>query len=286
MATEEDCCSCNCKTNLGKMEVTGNLFIAASVFMLIITILWILGEVLVASESGFQVGSMDYNTLGGELLLLYSSILLIIAATYLKYEVTQNKETYDKILADTYADDVAGVKRDCCTSCCFTNTYQVVGWLVFAALLPIVFFPTYFPLILFFFFIVVCLFLAAVSPAKLIMNYGRGSIGCCDQSYDQCGCGCCCRTYESRRPVASDVTSILLTMAIFAIFFLISAIINVSVLSHNSTAWLWVISSTLLVIGLFMWHHATMPPKEMINEEERLIPMATGIVVTSGPEKV
>jgi hypothetical protein len=258
-----DCCSCS------SQQIAADLFIAASVIMICIVIVYFVGTFAYQSESDGTITDDEfYSVVAAEVLLLFAGIMYLAAASYLHVRTVNHNESYKTILEDNYKAKEGGKEVDCCTTCCTANTYLVVGWLVFLGTIPLILYPVpVFPFIMVALVIFIILFMVAVSPPYLAMNKGKGSLCYVENGPNHCCNNCCndcCRVH-----FFSDVATLTCALAIFGIFFLASAIVNFAV-EMNDTATAWMIAAILLVIGLFYWYMSVFPPKAVSEEEQPL----------------
>ena len=262
---------CGCCPTPSKMQSVADSFIAASTIMLITMIFYYAGTYTFTTRDEFN--NIHFDIIFAEIFLFFAGLMFLIAAVYLRDRVVNHKETYKKILAENYEFEDSGELRDCCTDCCCANSYQVVGWLVFAGVLPLIIYPVpVMPFIMLFTFLFIILFLVAVQPYYLKLNKGNGSVLCCSNGHDL-ACCCCCTSNDSRRPIQSDVVIVILLLAITSIFFLLASLINLGMNDNlnNFTAYLWITSAILLSVGLFCWHNAMLLKPDKLDENTRLL---------------
>ena len=241
MAPQDKFCGC---ANPKGMRVAADVFIAAAAIMLIIAILYLCFT---------DYATVDKLVLYYEIALLFSSIIFIMAAYYLRIMVFEN-ENYKKILSENYSYS-SGRKppRSCCHAFLSANTYLVIGWLALVGAAPLVLFPVpVFPYIMACLVFFIVLFIIATLPPCLANNGGRGSLLCGILSTPTSGT-------TASKYFSSDVLLILLALALFGVVLFVATIINLVTNYKNVTAWLWFASAFLFTFGLILWYRHSVP---------------------------
>ena len=269
---------CGCSTTYGNEAVT-DLFISASVFMVVASI--------------FYLAQTDFKSTPGiriyyEIALLFAGVMYLTASLYLRSRIVAGREseTYKSILETNYSyvnksdSDEKADPRTCFQLCMSGNVFLVVGWITLFGTLPLILYPVPFfgvPIMVTFVILIVC-FIVASSPAYMSLNNGKGSVNfnegvCCE------GCGYCCgvcANKEQRKIFGSDVLIILLGFAVLSVILAVGAMVNAAVHYTSITAWFWFIASVLFSIGMFTWHHFSVV-EDYSSEEDTLMTHAAQI---------
>ena len=241
MAPQDKCCGC---ANPKGLRVAADVLIAAAAIMLIIAILYLCFT---------DFNTVDKVVLYYEIALLFSSIIFIMAAYYLRIMVFEN-ENYKKILSENFSYS-SGRKppRSCCHAFLSANTYLVIGWLALVGAAPLVLFPVpVFPYIMACLLFFIILFIIATLPPCLANNGGKGSLLFGILSSPTSGT-------TASKYFSSDVLLILLALSLFGIILFVATMINLATNFKNVTAWLWFASAFLFTFGLILWYRHSVP---------------------------
>ena len=254
---------CNCSSPKG-LRVAADLFITASVFMLVITVIYFVYT---------DYSSVENIVLYYEVAMFVSSLIFLSASIYLRVRVLDYSDNYKKILMENYKYEESNVDERSYGEICFSaNSYLVVGWLFLCGTLPLILIPVpIFPFIMIFLVLFILLFIVAASPRFLAMNGGRGSMFYLDKVCDAGGCCACCGSGSpgSGKYIGSDVLIMLLILGMFGVFFSVVAGYNVYKHFRNIKAWLWLLSAIFYTVGMIMWYRHSIPHYSAVAETEQ-----------------
>ena len=269
-----------------KYELAGSLFIVSSVTFVCIAVVYLAATVpfsIVDNQSSACKARKSSSTerFYYESSLLWAGIFYFSAAMIFKFKIDEDGETYETILAKNVQQSIP---REGWWSYCNSNTYVMCGWLMLIGTIPLCFFPVFpFPWIMLNAVMFMILFIIAAQPHYLLMNKGKGStcfLSMVKLDHDNdtndddvsryvpssSSSSYCPMTGEdsncvNKRPFASDVLIFLLVFCILSVFFLVASLTNLACHHSSIAAYMWVITSLCLTIGLFCWYHASIAPR-------------------------
>lgn len=251
-----------CSTALG-LESTTDFFIIASLLLLSIAVLSLSTFDFTQSYNGPKLYVM--------ISVMFAGIMYFMAAIFLRTRVTGNdNDTYKTILKENYDytndNDDKKDSRSMITLCCTANSYLVVAWLIFLGTLPLACplasdsVPIYSFVIVLVALAVLIYFIVAASPQCLKMNHGKGSVFC------TAGIQC-------YRPFSSDVLIVLFLLSLIGMALIVSSVFNVVPNVTSVTAWLWLATSIMFTVGMFLFHYFSIVDDNEKDDDEATVHM-------------